>query len=142
MIGSLLTLTESLSLAPPPAQIPLPELRADIRLDSLVLAAEAPAPYLGESGWIIDGQLATDPKRQLLAWASRHRLCSSKRADEQCFIYVSLGVNPTFGAFLRTVKSLKQLGLCRNVFVREGVILESPGAVAASQNEMVGLDFC
>lgn len=118
-----------------------PEVSAWITLDKLVLPAGAPAPYLGDQGWIVDEKLATDPKRELLKWARRKRI-TSKTCVEECFMYVSLGPSPTFGAFLRTAQSLRQLGLCRSVFVREGGVLKSPGVVAAVDNDMVGLDVC
>lgn len=56
-------------------------------------------------------------------------------------MYVSLGPMPTYGAFLRTAQSLREMGLCYNVFVKEGG--EVGGTVVSAQdNTMVGLDVC
>lgn len=116
------------------------EMFASITADELVLAADAPAPFLSERGWIIDGKLATDPKRELLDWAERQKLCADV-CNERSFMYVSLGPKPTFGAFLRTSQSLRRMGLCHNIFVREGGALG--GNVVGTQDiRMPGLDVC
>ena len=117
-----------------------PEMSASITVDELVLAADASAPFLGEQGWIVDGKPATDPKRQLLDWAGRHKLCAGV-CDERSLVYVSLGPKPTYGAFLRTAQSLRQMGLCYNVFVREGGELGGK-VVSMRDNRMLGLNLC
>jgi hypothetical protein len=114
-------------------------MSAQITLDSLVLAANAPAPFLGEDGWIIDGKLSTNPKSGLLDWAKRNQLCRGA-CNEHTFMYVSLGPKPTFGAFIRTARSLRQIGLC-HMFVKEGGVLGG-NVVGALDNEMLGLNVC
>ena len=111
-------------------------------IDTLVLPAGASAPFLSEQGWVIDGKLTANPKKELLDWATRHRLCDGV-CDERGrpFMYVSLGPKPTYGAFLRTAQSLRQMGLCHNVFVKEGGQLGG-AVVSAQDNSMVGLDVC
>ena len=117
-----------------------PGISTSITVDELVLAADDPAPFLGEHGWIVDGKLATDPKRQLLDWAGRHMLCAGV-CSERSPVYVSLGPKPTFGAFLRTAQSLRRMGLCHNVFVKEGGELGGQ-VVSAQDNRMLGLNIC
>jgi hypothetical protein len=116
------------------------EVYAFITIDHLVLAADAPAPFLSERGWVVGGKLATDPKRELLDWAGRQNLCAGV-CNERSFMYVSLGPEPTFGAFLRTAQSLRRMGLCHNVFVKEGGLLGG-NVVSTLDNTMLGLDVC
>lgn len=116
--------------------IDAPEISAGITLDTLVLRADAPAPFLSERGWVVDNKLAADPKRELLDWARRNRLCA-KTCAEGAFMYVSLGPNPTFGAFLRTARSLRRMGLCQRLFVKEG------GKIGVdNHSEMLSLNVC
>jgi hypothetical protein len=115
---------------------------AQVTIDRLILPADASAPFLSEQGWVIDGRLTANPKRALLDWATRHRLCNGF-CDERRrpFMYVSLGPKPTYGAFLRTAQSLREMGLCHNVFVKDGGHLGG-SVVNARDNGMVGLDVC
>jgi hypothetical protein len=123
------------------AQAPVQD-RALITTDTLVLPAGASAPYLSRQGWVIDGKLTENPKKALLDWATRHKLCESLCHEEgRPFIYVSLGPNPTYGAFLLTTQSLREMGLCHNVFVKEGGAVEG-AAASPRENIMTGLDVC
>lgn len=118
------------------------EATAAVTIDTLVLPAGAPAPFPSEQGWVVDGKLAANPKEELLDWATRHRLCNgSCEEHERHFMYVSLGPKPTYGAFLRTVRPLREMGLCHRVFVKEGGQLGG-SVVGAQDNSMVGLDVC
>lgn len=113
-----------------------------ITTDTLILPAVASAPFLTDQGWVVDGKLTANPKNELLAWATRHRFCDGVCEESgRPFMYVSLGPMPTYGAFLRTAQSLREMGLCYNVFVKEGG--EVGGTVVSAQdNTMVGLDVC
>ena len=116
------------------------DVTARITKDVLVLPANQAAPYLSEHGWIIGGKRSIDPKGGLLDWARRQKLCEGG-CNERAFMYVSLGPKPTFGAFIRTAQSLRQVGLCHSVFVKEGGKVGG-NVVSALDNEMLGFNVC
>ena len=116
-----------------------PGVTAKIDMVSLLVPRGQQQPFLGDGGWIIDGQRTNTPKQALLARArsSRNWVGSDPK---NAAIIVSLGAKPTLGSFLRTARSLRQMNLCL-VFVKEGG--EEAGSIdGEAVVEVTGLRLC
>jgi hypothetical protein len=115
------------------------QFTASITMVAVTVPANEPVPYLDGAGWVIYGKRATEPRRQLLEVARQTHNWNGRSARDAAMI-VSLGPMPTLGGFLRTAKSLRDMGLCL-VFVNEGG-RDSPAVSGIRQVEVPGLRVC
>jgi hypothetical protein len=118
--------------------VPQPEsvdLIARITSVALTLPIAGTEPYLSENGWVIDGKRISQPKVALLRRAKQARNWTGHPKDIAAIV-VSLGPKQNFGAFLRTARSLKKMGLCL-IFVKDGET-----AVGSKYRDVPGLRIC
>lgn len=86
-----------------------------------ILPEAKPLPWLDGDSW----QLDRTPIRDIVAYSRDAAIREGNMSREGPVALVSLGPNPSFGQFLRTVRNLRENGIC-HVVIREAA---KPGDV-------------